>query len=299
MIETASTSRFSISAGATCANALQAMRAAFEAAGNREAAREARLLLLHVLQITPVALATEPSRTLAAAEAENLADLVRRRLTGEPVARLLGAWEFWGLPFELSPATLVPRPDTETLVEQALRRLPEAPGRILDLGAGTGCILLAILSERPSCHGVGIDLSFEAAATARRNADRLGLASRAAFFVGDWGGALASPSLAAPFTMIVSNPPYIESAAIGALDREVRAHDPALALDGGTDGLDAYRRLTSDAPRLLRPGGCLLFEIGQGQGHALADLGRAAGLELADVVKDLRGIERVVVFHRP
>lgn len=294
MIAAAAPSRFSLGAGATSAAALRAVRAALEAAGIREAPREARLLLLHVLDITPVALATEPSRTLGAVQAENLAGLVRRRLAGEPVARLLGAWEFWGLPFELSPATLVPRPDTETLVERALRHLPEAPGRLLDLGTGTGCILLAILSERPPCHGIGVDLSFQAAATARRNASRLGLASRALFLVGDWGEALAGP-----FTLIVSNPPYIESAAIGALAREVRTHDPALALDGGADGLAAYRKLTSNAPRLLQPGGHLLFEIGQGQADAVAGLGRAAGLELTEIAKDLGGIERVVAFRRP
>ncbi|KMO27620.1 SAM-dependent methyltransferase, partial [Methylobacterium tarhaniae] len=171
---------------------------------------------------------------------------------GEPVARIIGAWEFWGLPFGLSSDTLVPRPDTETLVEAALGLGlgPDAPHRLADLGTGSGCILVALLTEWPQAVGLGIDRSPGACVTARANAARNGVADRAAFAVGDWASALSGP-----FDVVVANPPYIASEVIAGLSGEVRDHDPRLALDGGADGLDAYRTILAQVPRLLAPGG--------------------------------------------
>ncbi len=182
------------------------------------------------------------ARPVTSDEATRLADFMHRRLAGEPVARILGAKEFWGLPLQLSAATLVPRPDTETVVELALEMLRAEPEpkrrlRIADIGTGSGAILLALLSELPDAFGVGTDVSVAALRTASRNAARLGFASRTAFVACDYAAALS-----APFDLMVSNPPYIRSADIAGLATEVRDHDPIVALDGGADGLDAYRR---------------------------------------------------------
>jgi release factor glutamine methyltransferase len=204
----------------------------------------------------------------------------------------LGNREFWSLSFRLSPATLSPRPDTETIVEACLAVLPDRQGayRLLDLGTGTGAILIALLSERPGAFGVGIDKAVEAVAVARLNAEDNGVAARAAFAEGDWMAGLVGP-----FDLIVSNPPYIPSRDIAGLDREVREHDPALALDGGADGLDAYRRIAADAPRLLARGGCLIFELGIGQAQDVAALMRAAGFTiLGPPRKDLGGVARAL-----
>ncbi len=220
---------------------------------------------------------------------------IARRLSGEPVARILGRREFWGLDFALTPATLAPRPDTETVVETALSFVADrsAALRVLDLGTGSGCILLAVLAELPGAFGVGIDLAPNAAAAARANAQNLGLASRAAFLAGRWARALDGT-----FDLVVSNPPYIESAAIAGLDREVRLHDPALALDGGADGLDPYREILSDLPRLLAPGGVAVLEHGAGQSDAVAAIAREQGLEVATVATDLSGERRALALGR-
>ena len=274
-------------------NALLAVRSALELAGVEGAALDARVIVRHALGLAPLALATEPDRPVEEAEALAIRDLVARRLAGVPVARLLGVKEFWGLEFRLSPATLIPRPDTETLVEEALRHCPDrdAPLRLLDLGTGSGCIMAAILSERPRAWGLGIDRSEEAAATARLNAARIGLGPRAAFLVGDWARALGD----AAFDLVVSNPPYVEAGIIPSLAREVREHDPGLALDGGEDGLEAYRAIATALPGLLRPGGHALLEVGEGQASAVAELLADSGLALHPPARDLEGRERVVV----
>ena len=212
------------------------------------------------------------------------------------MARLLGWREFWGLEFALSPDTLVPRPDTETLVEAVLAVRPDraAPLLIADLGTGSGALLAALLSEYPRARGVGTDVSAAALAVAQANLARLSLAARARFVVSDWGGALGGG-----FDVVVVNPPYIPSADIAGLDPEVRDHEPRRALDGGPDGLCAYRRIVADLPRLLAPGGTAVLELGIAQHAAVGDLALAAGLSALEIVADLGGAPRALVAARP
>ncbi|MGO4712061.1 peptide chain release factor N(5)-glutamine methyltransferase [Bradyrhizobium sp. 2TAF24] len=273
--------------------------------GLREAAIEtpeldARLLIGAVLALDLTGLTTAQTRLVTDIEAGQLAGFVARRMAGEPVARILGIKEFWGLPLALSAATLVPRPDTETLVEAALdivradaRGAPRRALRIADLGTGSGAILLALLKELPDARGVGTDVSTEALHTAAGNAGRLGLAERASFVQCSYAQALHGP-----FDIIVSNPPYIPTGDIAGLDIDVREHDPVLALDGGADGLDAYRSLIPQAVTLLGGGGALLVEVGHDQSDAVARLMAAAGLALAPVRADLAGLPRVVIGRK-
>ncbi len=257
------------------------------------AALDARLLVGEVTGLDLTGLLVQAERPLTKDESERLRTFAARRLAGEPVARILGVREFWGLPFELSADTLVPRPDTETVVDAALAVLGErdAPApRILDIGTGSGAILLALLSELPGAGGVATDISLGALRTARRNAERLGLAGRARFVACDYASALRGP-----FDLIVSNPPYIPVTEIAELDREVREHDPRRALDGGADGLDAYRKIIPESAGLLQPDGALVVEIGQGQETDVSALMQAAGLTVSDPFRaDLSGIFRAV-----
>ena len=256
---------------------------------------DARILTGAVLGLDFGGLIAGAARRLSDEEASLLESYASRRVAGEPVARILGIKEFWSLPLRLSAATLVPRADTETVVETALeilrtRSKPEGPLRVVDLGTGSGAILLALLSELPAASGIGTDISEAALHTARGNARQLGLLSRAAFVACDYGAALAGS-----FDLIVSNPPYIRSTDIAMLDVEVRDHDPRGALDGGADGLDAYRVIAPDATRLLRPGGALIVEVGRGQSGEVEGLMAAAGLVPAGSPKaDLAGIPRTV-----
>ncbi|HVL72565.1 MAG TPA: peptide chain release factor N(5)-glutamine methyltransferase [Beijerinckiaceae bacterium] len=278
--------------GASRAEALAAMRAAFRAAGLGEADLDARVLLAAALGVDGTELALRPERRLAADEAARAAVFAARRLGREPVGRILGRREFWGLSFALAPETLEPRPDTETVVETALRLVPDPrPLRLLDLGTGSGCLLVALLHERPAASGIGVDRSPAALATARRNAAANGVGERAVFVAADWGAALAGG-----FDLVVANPPYIASVAIAALAPEVRAHDPRAALDGGADGLDAYRAILADAARLLAPDGVLVVEIGFDQQSSVGDLAVAAGLEGVTLGRDLGGRVRALAF---
>jgi release factor glutamine methyltransferase len=273
----------------TRAEARRLLARAFDAAGLATPALDARVLLCEALAITTTELATRPEKALGEGAAR-LAAFAARRLAGEPVARIRGVQEFWGMPFLLSPATLVPRPETETVVEAALAAVAGRPSpRILDLGTGTGCILVALLSELPQAIGFGVDRSLQAAATARRNAEANAVGDRAFFVAGDW----AQP-LAGLFDLVVSNPPYIETAVVGELAPEVRLHDPRLALDGGADGLAAYRRITAEVTRLLAPSASLVVEVGAGQARQVCALMDSAGLVKSCVAHDLSGIERVV-----
>jgi release factor glutamine methyltransferase len=232
------------------------------------------------------------------AAAARLNDALARRLAGEPLWRVLGAREFWGLNFTLSPGTLEPRPDSETLIEAALIHLAQRRHetlRMLDLGTGTGCLLIASLREFPEASGLGIDLSPDAVATATGNAARNGVAERGAFRQGDWAAGIDES-----FDLILSNPPYIGSAEIADLDRNVREHDPLLALDGGPDGLDAYRALAAAIPSHLKPEGIAILEIGAGQEEAVVALMLQAGLSHLDSRRDLGGHIRALVFrHNP
>ncbi|MBS0528215.1 MAG: peptide chain release factor N(5)-glutamine methyltransferase [Proteobacteria bacterium] len=285
--------------GHSIETARRTLTARLAAAGIDSAALDARLLTGAALNLDLTGVIAQAARQLTAGEADRLDDFARRRITGEPVARILGTKEFWGLALRVSAETLVPRPDTETIVEAALEILRDEGRdkhalRIADLGTGTGAILLALLTELPEATGVGTDLSMAALDTAKANARHLGLASRADFVVSDYADALSGP-----FDLIVSNPPYIRSADIAVLAPEVRDHDPHLALDGGRDGLDAYRRIAPQAARLLAPGGLLVLEIGQGQDDDVAGLVAAAGLTGAGPAKaDLAGIGRAFVGRK-
>ncbi|MFM2149244.1 MAG: peptide chain release factor N(5)-glutamine methyltransferase [Pseudomonadota bacterium] len=255
---------------------------------------EARLLLAHAIGTTQEALLREPRAEVPEAAAARFLAALAARLDATPVAHILGQQGFWTLDLAVSPATLIPRADSEALVEAALEAFPdpEAPLRVLDLGTGTGCLLLAVLAERPRAFGVGVDLVPAAAALAAANAARNGLQDRAAFLAGDWAGALSGR-----FDLVLSNPPYIESEAIPGLMPEVARHEPASALDGGPDGLDAYRRLATLLPGLLAPGGAAVLELGFGQRQAVEGLARAAGLTPAGCRQDLGGIERALVLR--
>ena len=282
-------------AGKTVAAARRELTAQLRAHGIDSAELDARLLAGAALGLDLTAMVAAATRPLAMAEAACLEHMALRRLAGEPVARILGRKEFWGLPLRLSAATLEPRPDTETVVELALEMLgplarPRRHWRIADIGTGSGAILLALLSEWPEATGVGTDLSAGALQTARSNAAQLGMADRAAFVVCDLAAALSDP-----FDLVVSNPPYVRSADIASLAIEVRAHDPHRALDGGADGLEVYRGLIPQAARLLAPDGVLVVEVGQGQSDYVERLMKAAGLMRENPPKaDLAGIPRAV-----
>ena len=278
--------------------ALRRGTALLNEAGIADAAGDARFLLLGLLDLEVRDLVLGGDQPLDARAAAAFDAALARRLSGEPVARILGAWEFWGLPFRLAPETLVPRPDTEILVEAALASVPDrtAPLRCLDLGTGSGCILTALLSELPGAFGIGVDRSAAAVGVARDNASANGVGGRSAFVVGDWCAALRGP-----FDLVVSNPPYIARDVIPTLHREVQAHDPAAALDGGPDGLAAYRRILAAvrAGALLARGGTLAVEIGFDQAESVRGLARAAGFIDRGLTRDLAGHDRVLRFGDP
>lgn len=251
---------------------------------------EARLLLAHAMGSTTEALLRDPRAAVPPEAIARFRAALGQRLARLPMARILGRVGFWTLDLEVGPETLIPRADSETLIEAALEA-GITPRRILDLGTGTGCLLLAALSAYPEAWGLGLDLRPDAAALAARNAGRNGLAHRAAFAAGDWAAALHGR-----FDLILSNPPYIERAAIPGLMPEVALHEPESALDGGADGLDAYRILACALPRLLAPGGLAVLELGEGQGPAVAALARAQGLVVAGLKADLGGISRALML---
>jgi len=261
--------------------------------GVEHPAREARMLLAHALGIAPVDViicemdAVDPVGLTAFEQA------IQRRLNHEPVSRIRGSREFYGHSFIVTPDVLDPRPETELLVEEGLKRLPRN-GRLLDLGTGSGCILLSVLAERSDVSGAGVDISPAALAVAKRNAEALHI-DRATFLEGSWEAGLAQ----APFDLVLSNPPYIPAADIPRLEPDVRNFDPGLALAGGTDGLDPYRVILGLAERLLKPGASIGVEFGAGQGEAVAILMAKAGLTDVLLLKDLAGHERAAFSRRP
>ena len=281
-------------AGPTVAAKRHAVTDTLRQAGIESPDIDARLLIGHALGLDRTALMINGDRHLRTDEVVAIDALAARRLRHEPVSHILGRKEFWSLPLDVSDAVLVPRPDTETVVEAALDciardNLRLAPLRILDIGTGSGALLLALLTELKNGNGVATDISPAAIAVARGNAERLGLSPRCTFVVCDIAGGVTGP-----FDLIVSNPPYIAHADIAALEPEVRDHDPALALDGGIDGLDAYRAIASQAIHLLAPCGRLIVELGAGQEPAVRDLFSKAGLTVSGVRADLAGIPRAL-----
>lgn len=281
----------------TVAAALIWMETELAAAGVEEPRREARLLLAAATGWNLARIMAYPECDLGN-HAAVLQRFLAERRARKPISRILGEREFYGLPLRLAAATLDPRPDTEVLVDFILATLAEAGRmddalRLLDLGTGTGAILLALLHHLPQARGVGIDIATEAVAMAAANGERLGLAGRASFRQGDLLAAIEGP-----FDIIVSNPPYIPTGELAGLAPEVVAHDPVLALDGGEDGLDFYRRLAREAPPLLTGGGWLAVEVGAGQAPAVVALMQEAGLGAVTTRHDLAGIERVVAGCR-
>ena len=259
---------------------------------------DARLIVGHALGLDHTGLVAQSNRALDAAETGAIATLAERRLKHEPVARILGTKEFWGLRLELNAETLVPRPETEAVVEAALAAIDrrfdrQQPLRLADLGTGSGALLLALLSELPNAHGVGTDVSPGAVTCARRNAIALGFEKRAAFVVCNYGTALSGP-----IELVVSNPPYVCQSTIASLAPEVRLFDPARALDGGSDGLDGYRAIASDLHRLLSPNGIVVVELGAGQCDAVRTLLATGGLMAMETKPDLAGVDRALTGHR-
>ena len=259
-------------------------------------ALDSRLLIAAVLGIEPNRLSLFDYRTVTREERRRIEDFLDRRIAGEPVARIVGMREFYGLPIGLSPATLVPRPDTEILVDAVLAWFDRHGGRervlrVVDLGTGSGAIPIALASALPDVAVLAVDLSGEALVTARDNAERLGVGERCLFVRGDWTAAVAAADV------IVSNPPYIKSDTIAGLSAEVRDHDPRLALDGGADGLDAYRAIVADLERVLAPGGAVFLEVGYDQAESVAALLAEAGFTTA-FHRDLAGWNRVVEAER-
>jgi release factor glutamine methyltransferase len=255
---------------------------------------DARVLVGHALGLDHAGLAVQSRRALSTDEADAVAALAARRLAREPVARIVGHKEFWGLPFRLNADTLLPRPETETVVEAALAAVGHGSGavRVADLGTGSGALLIALLSELPGAFGVGTDVSLAALDCARGNAAVLGLGTRTAFVACDYGAALAGA-----VDLLVSNPPYVVRDDIATLQSEVRDFDPRRALDGGPDGLDGYRAIAADAQRLLSGEGVLVLELGQGQLDAVTALFAAAGLAPEAVKNDLSGVARALILR--
>ncbi|MDP2373031.1 peptide chain release factor N(5)-glutamine methyltransferase [Reyranella sp.] len=269
---------------------------ALTAAGIDNARFEARLLLAHAGSVTVEWLIAHGGEVAPPAAVEALRALTARRVRREPMAYVVGEREFWGLPFKVSPDVLVPRPDSETLIEAALALMPgrTEPWRIVDLGVGSGCLLLTLLREFPNARGVGMDASAAALTMAATNAEALGVDARASLVGGDWRQPGWAERLGGPFDLLVANPPYIETAAIDGLMPDVARFEPRLALDGGGDGLSAYRAIAGSAAGLVVPGGRVLIEAGEGQATGISTLFASAGFSVGSPLKDLGGIDRVV-----
>lgn len=291
-----SAARQRAAAGRTAGELRREIAGALRAGGIETPELDARVLMQAALGCDHAALAAAPERRLTAPERARIGALAARRLRREPVARIVGEKEFWGLPLRVGAATLIPRPETETVVEAALAMLGRAaqarPLRVLDIGTGSGALLIALLRELPNAQGVGTDISMPALRIARDNAARHGVVHRALYVRTDLAGGLAGG-----LDLIVCNPPYIRSEAIAGLAPEVRDYEPRRALDGGADGLAFYRRLAAALPALLAPGGMLLVEVGFDQAEPVARIFSACGLRpLRPPATDLSGIPRVAIF---
>jgi release factor glutamine methyltransferase len=287
-----------MSAGPTVSDLLAESRQRLAESGIADPATDARLLVAGLLKLSPTEMLTKAGEALAPEDADAIRGAVTRRIAREPVHRILGEREFYGLPLSLSAGTLEPRPDTEILVDTMLpylRDLAKSEGHIhiLDLGTGTGAICLALLSECPEASGIGSDISADALGTARSNAERNQLQDRFEAVQSNW-----FENIRGSFHVIVSNPPYIASNVIHNLAPEVTKFDPAAALDGGPDGLDAYRAIAKDAARFMRPEGIVGLEIGYDQRNDVTTVFEAKGFKCLKSVKDYGQNDRVLVFAR-
>ncbi|MBT3238486.1 MAG: peptide chain release factor N(5)-glutamine methyltransferase [Rhodospirillaceae bacterium] len=276
----------------TAGEALKKAAQALTGAGVDSARLDARLLMAHALGLSAEGVFGQPDRVLGAEEKERFLSLVEKRRSRQPLSQIVGCREFWSLEFAVTTDTLTPRPDSETLIEAALAAFPDkgADLTILDLGTGTGCLLLTLLHERPGASGVGVDISEAALDVARANTEALGLDNRTRLIASDWGAELADQR----FDLIVCNPPYIPEGDRSSLMPEVASFEPPHALFAGADGLDAYRTLIPDIKKHLRTGGRVFFEVGIDQADAVADMLGHAGFDDIDISKDLAGIGRCV-----
>lgn len=283
-------------AAATVGQALAIARLKLREAGIADAGLDARVLVGHALALSPSDLIGYPERALTEAGRQRIAALLDRRLGREPVAYITGQREFWSLPLRVTPAALIPRPDSETLIETVLGEAAarSRPWRLLDLGTGSGCLALALLQELPNALAVAVDRSVEALCLARRNALALGLAHRLRLVAADWATALTGP-----FDIVVANPPYVAAAAWEGLAPEIRLFEPQAALVGGDDGLSAYRSIIPDLPRVLAPSGRAYLECGHDQSDHIAQLLRAHGFTAIGVQADLGGRARCITASLP
>jgi len=277
--------------------AVQDLSSRFQAAGIESARLDARILVAYCLGVEPERIFGYPETVLTEVQETRLAEVAGRRVRRQPLARIVGEKEFWSLPFRLSDDTLIPRPETETIVEAVLERVADrhGPCRILDLGTGSGCLLISLLHEIPGATGLGVDIAEGALQTALENARRTGVTGRVQFLKNDWCKGLAT-GRGNNFDVIVSNPPYIPDGEIETLEPEVADYEPERALAGGVDGLEIYRVLLPDIGALLAPTGIAAFEVGWSQADAVGRLGAAAGLNRLEVRNDLAGVPRCVIF---
>ena len=279
----------------TVGRAFREAERSLTAAGVPSARLDARILLGRALGVGQEAIVADPDRPIDPQARRDFGRLLARRVAREPISHILGGREFWGLDFEVTADTLDPRPDSETLVEAVLARVgpTDRPLRLLDFGAGTGCLLLALLSELPAARGVGVDRSAAALAVARLNASRHSLSHRAVFVAGRWGD-----SLAGEFDVVVANPPYVPTSDIATLSPEVNRFEPRLALDGGPDGLECFRELAPDIARLMAPDGFAVVEFGRDQSDSVAAISDGHGLRPLAIVRDLAERPRCAVLTR-
>lgn len=280
---------------ATLQSFLKEMQSAFQSAGLETPELDARVLMQGVLRFQPEDLVLKSGQALTEQQQVDLQKAMTARMARKPVARILGQRAFWKADFKVTDATLDPRPDSETLVEAALKHISPPPQTILDLGTGTGCLLLSLLQEWPQAKGVGIDISAEAVLTASENAQSLNLEKRARFLADRWGQYCPEQK----FELVISNPPYISEIERKDLAPEVLKYDPPQALFGGQDGLECYREIVASLPRLLKSGGYVLFEIGHTQADPVSEILKNSILHIIDIMRDIGGRDRVIVAKKP